>query len=66
MAFCELTHYALDKALPVLDKERLGKMVFTHVGDEWHGNEAEKRFAEMVECLPYPAVMAHDGDEFVL
>ena len=66
MAFCELTHYALDKALPVLEKERLGKMVFTHVGDEWHGCDAENRFAEMVKNLPYPAVMTHDGDEFVL
>ena len=66
MAFCELTHYPIDKALPVLAKEQFGKLVFTHIGDEWHGQEAEDRFAEKVRVLPYASVMAHDGDEFEL
>ena len=64
IAFCELTHYALDRALPVLAKESFGKLVFTHIGDEWHGEAAEKLFTQMVSLLPYCAVMAHDGDEF--
>ena len=66
ISFCELTHYPIDKALPVLAKERFGKLVFTHIGDEWHGKEAERLFAEKVRALPYASVMAHDGDEFVL
>lgn len=66
MAFCELTHYPLENALPTLSAEKFGKLVFTHIGDQWHGKEAEKIFAEMVKVLPYQAVMAHDGDEFVL
>jgi len=66
MAFCELTHFLLSKALPVLAGERFGQLVFTHIGNEWHGAAAEAEFQSMVKVLPYPAVIAHDGDEFIL
>ncbi|MBE6368136.1 MAG: MBL fold metallo-hydrolase [Lentisphaerae bacterium] len=66
VAICELTHFALDKALDVLQKERFGKLIFTHIGNEWHGLEAAKTFSELVKDLPYSAVMAHDGDEFTV
>lgn len=66
MAFCELTHYPLGKALPILAGEKFGKLVFTHIGNEWHGQAAEAKFRQMVSGLPYPAVIAHDGDEFDL
>ena len=66
MAFCELTHYSLGQALDVLKKEKFGKLVFTHIGNAWHGQEAEEKFRRMVSVLPYPAVIAHDGDEFEL
>jgi len=64
MAFCELTHYNLAHALPTLAKERFGRLIFNHVGNQWHGSEAEKRFREMTRDLPYPCVIAHDGDRF--
>jgi hypothetical protein len=49
-----------------LNEECFGKLVFTHIGDEWHGDAAEKLFTQMVSPLPYSAVMAHDGDEFAV
>ena len=64
MAFCELTHYDLAHALPVLVKERFGRLIFNHVGNQWHGADAEKRFREMTRDLPYPCAIAHDGDRF--
>ena len=66
LAFCELTHYDLDRAIPVLAAAGFGRLVFTHIGDQWHGAEAEKLFREKAVHLPYPAVIAHDGDEFEL
>ncbi len=62
--FCELTHYPLEKALPVLRQLPLVRLIFNHIGDHWHGEAAEKRFAEQTADLPYPAVIARDGDEF--
>ena len=66
IAFCELTHFKLDKALETLVQERFGRLVFTHIGDAWHGEQAEARFRELVKVLPYPAAIAHDGEEFAL
>lgn len=66
LAFCELTHYDLGQALPVLAAADFGRLVFTHIGDQWHGAEAEKLFREKAALLPYPAIMARDGDEFEL
>ena len=64
LALCELTHYSLEKALPALIREKFGKLIFTHIGNAWHGKAAEANFREMVSVLPYPAVIAHDGDVF--
>ena len=66
MVFCELTHYALENHLQTLAGEKFGKLVFTHIGDQWHGKEAQARFRQLVSALPYPTVMAHDGDAFEL
>ena len=66
IAMCELTHFHLDRAIPRLREENFGKLIFTHIGNGWHGEEAEKNFSEMVKALPYPAVIAHDGDVFEL
>ncbi len=64
--FCELTHYDLASALPILRRLPLDKLIFTHIGDAWHGAAAEQRFTDIVSALPYPAVIAQDGDEFEL
>ena len=66
IAFCELTHYQLEKALPTFSREKFGRLVFTHIGNAWHGAEAEARFRDFVSILPYPAEIAHDGDVFEL
>ena len=66
LAFCELTHYNLENALPTLSKQRFGRLVFYHVGDEWHGAENVARWAGLAARLPYPAVLANDFDRFVL
>lgn len=59
---CELTHIRLDSALPVFGSLPLKKLIFSHVGNDWHGAEAEKHFAEKTKVLPYETVLAHDGD----
>ena len=66
LAFCELTHYSLAKALPLLARQDFGKLVFAHIGDEWHGAEAEVLWREMTSALPYPCVLARDMDSFEL
>ena len=66
LAFCELTHYSLEKILHVLACEKFGKLVFTHIGDQWHGSEAEMKFRQLVSSLPYPAEIAHDGERYEL
>ncbi|MBO4631183.1 MAG: MBL fold metallo-hydrolase [Lentisphaeria bacterium] len=66
LAFCELTHYRLERALPVLAGEQFGRLVFTHIGNEWHGAGAGVEFRRITAGLPYPVEIAHDGDEFEL
>lgn len=66
LAFCELTHYSLEKTLQTLAKQPFRKLIFTHIGNEWHGETAESLFATMTASLPYPCHLAHDGDTFQL
>ena len=66
LAFCELTHYDLEKALPTLASQSFGKLVFTHVGDEWHGKENESRWQSLASRLPYPTHLAHDLEQFLM
>ena len=64
--FMEITHYRFENALPLLAKSDFKQVVFNHVGNEWHGKEAEKLFAEMSAGLPFPCYLAHDGEEFTV
>ncbi len=66
LAFCELTHYRLENALPMLAGEKFGRLVFTHIGNEWHGAAGEEKFRSLAAGLPYPVEIAHDGEEFEL
>ena len=63
---CELTHYDLEKALPIFKKCRFKKLIFSHIGNNWHGKDNEDRLYEICKELPYPAILAFDGDEFVI
>ena len=61
---CELTHYDFEKAIPTFQKCRFKKLIFSHIGNNWHGKENEEKLAELCKQLPYPAILAFDGDEF--
>lgn len=63
---CELTHYQLEQALPVLAALPLQKLVFHHVGNEYHGINGEAYWARCCASLPFECVLAQDGDEFIL
>ena len=63
---CELTHYDLRKALPALAQVEVGKMIFHHVGNEWHLPGSAELFRRSCRELPYPCMIAQDGEEFVL
>ena len=61
---CELTHYKLEKALPIFQQCKFKKLIFSHIGNEWHIPENVEMLKEMCKALPYPAILAFDGDEF--
>ena len=63
---CELTHYKLENAIPILAKQHFGKLVFNHVGNPWHGEENVERWRNLVKDLPYPAFLAWDMDKFTV
>ena len=63
---CELTHYKLENAIPVLAEQHFGKLVFNHVGNPWHGEENVERWRKLVKDLPYPVYMARDMDKFTV
>ena len=61
---CELTHYDFEKAIPIFRNCRFKKLIFSHIGNNWHGKENEAKLHELCKQLPYPAILAFDGDEF--
>lgn len=65
LCICEATHFNMAEALQMLKKYPIKKLVFNHVWDEWDG-EGEQQLMKMAEVLPYPCVVAHDGDFFTL
>ncbi len=62
----ECTHYNLDTALERLKKLSLQKLIFTHIGNPYQGRENEENLLCRCEVLPYPVLVAHDGDSFML
>ncbi len=62
---CESTHYDMVKAQPQFARSRVGRLIFNHVGNNWHGDGESKLF-EICKGLPYPVALAHDGDEYDL
>lgn len=61
---CELTHYKFETALPIFQKCKFKKLIFSHIGNEWHGKENEARLESLCKPIPYPCHLAFDGDEF--
>lgn len=60
---CECTHFDLAVAQRLLASCKAKRMIFHHVGNEWHG-EGEDDFRAIVQKLPFPCDIAHDGDCF--
>ncbi len=60
---CECTHFDVRIVQNILKKCNVKRMIFNHVGNQWHG-DGEKRFLDIVSELPFPCAIAHDGEGF--
>ncbi|MCI8386943.1 MAG: ribonuclease Z [Clostridiales bacterium] len=65
LLLCEATHYKQATAAPLFERSKIDRMIFIHIGNEWHG-EGEMKLYNFCGNLPYPVLVAHDGDEFEL
>jgi len=71
---CEATHYSPESSLDALMKAKFKKLIFSHIGDRWHirvgkgwqVENGEKELLSYCKTLPYPVMIAHDGDEFLI
>ena len=63
LAVVELTHYPIAKAIPFLEKIKVGKLVFNHRGGYYQQNEGIAATLEACAGLPYPVVLGTDGME---
>ncbi len=66
LCITETTHYSLEAAIPKLINLPLKRLIFSHVGNAWHGPTGEARFRQLVAALPYQADLAFDGAEYLL
>ncbi len=64
MVFCELTHFDMKYALPILEKLSCGELVFTHVYDPWDTPAGRETLQKLK--LPYPVSVAEDGMTFCI
>ena len=62
---CEMTHFQPEVALPVLQRCRAGRIIFTHIHDPWHG-DGEDLLRQKLAALPLPFDIAHDGNVYDL
>lgn len=62
---CECTHFPLERAVEILSEVPIRSLICTHVADRWHGEAGEAEFHRLTAQLPFPVMLAHDGDEFV-
>ena len=63
LAVVELTHYPIAKAIPFLEKIRVGKLVFNHRGGLYQREEGIAATLEACAGLSYPVVLGKDGME---
>lgn len=61
LAVVELTHYSIAKAIPFLEKIRVGKLVFNHRGGFYQREEGIAATLEACAGLPYPVILGTDG-----
>ena len=63
LCICESTHFNMDTAIDVLKTCPIKKLIFNHVSNLWHG-DGEKQLIQLLEDMPFPCAIAHDGDTF--
>lgn len=74
ICLCEATHYQPETALPLLENSKFKRLLFIHVSDKWHTriypgwevDNGEKRLLDVCKTVPYPVLIAHDGDEYFI
>lgn len=66
LLLCEATHYKQETAAPLFKRTQTDRLIFVHIGNRWHGESGEAELYGYCSELPYPVVIAHDGDEFEL
>ena len=62
LIFCELTHFQLDKALPVLKMLTPEKLVFYHLHTPYQTPSGAMEVQKKCAILNYPVLLAGDGD----
>ncbi len=71
---CEATHYQPADSQELLTNAKFGRLIFIHIADRWHNyigdrwkcEKGEDALLEYCRKYPYPVVIAHDGDEFLI
>lgn len=52
--------------MPMLMPLPIRKMLFNHVADAWGDKLGELDLLDRCKNLPYPCLIAHDGEEFTV
>lgn len=58
----EMTHFQPQDILPVIARRQIGQLALYHLHDPWHGEGEQDLRALCDKYLPYPHMIAHDGD----
>ncbi|MEN6642263.1 MAG: MBL fold metallo-hydrolase [Armatimonadia bacterium] len=58
----EMTHFQPQDILPVIGQRPVGQLALYHIHDPWHG-DGEQDLRDLCDkYLPFPYMVAHDGD----
>ena len=60
----ECTHFPFADAVPKLAKLPILRLICNHVPNALQDEAGEEKFRQLTAGLPFPALLAHDGDEF--
>lgn len=62
----EMTHIQPEDILPVVAQMQVGQLALYHIHDPWHGEGEDDLRRLCDEFLPFPYMIAHDGDQLEL
>ena len=71
---CEATHYRPEDAIDLLKASRFDQLIFIHIANRWHTavegywakDDGEQRLLSYHMDMPYPVMIAHDGETFYI